>query len=364
MKQFLAFVHKEFYHIFRDRRSVMILLGMPIVQIILFGFAITTEVSNARLAVLDESKDVTTQRIITQLDASNYFDLTRNLKSYDEVEPLLKKGNIDLVLLIGPHFERELKHSGKVDLQLMVDGCDVNNATLLTNYAQQIINSTLHSNNLTAGTITPQIKLLYNPAMKSAYNFVPGVMGIILMLICAMMTSISIVREKETGTMEVLLVSPIHPIAIILAKAIPYLVLSAMNVISIVLLSVFVLQVPVAGSLWLLGSLSVLFIIVALALGLFVSTCVNTQIAAMLISGMMMMIPTVLLSGVIYPIESMPVALQYFSDIIPAKWFIMAMRKVMIEGVGLSCILKEVGVLCFMGVVLITASLKKFSIRL
>ena len=238
---------------------------------------------------------------------------------------------------------------------------------MLTNYATNIIASyqqQLMAQQEVPLRITPEIKLLYNPQMKSAYNFVPGVMGLILMLICAMMTSISIVREKETGTMEVLLVSPIRPIFIIIAKAVPYFTLSCINLITILLLSYFVLDVPVAGSLFWLGTISVLFIFVALALGLLISTIAQTQVAAMLISGMVMMMPVLLLSGMIFPIESMPALLQWISDIIPAKWYIMAVRKIMIEGLGISFALKEVGILILMATVIITISLKKFNQRL
>ena len=200
--------------------------------------------------------------------------------------------------------------------------------------------------------------------MKSAYNFVPGVMGLILMLICAMMTSISIVREKETGTMEVLLVSPVKPLFIILAKAVPYFVLSFVNLITILLLSVYVLHVPVAGSLFWLVAVSLLFIFVSLALGLLISTVTRTQVAAMLVSGLMLMMPTMLLSGMIFPIESMPAILQGISTVIPARWYIQAVRKLMIEGVDISLVLTEIGILTVMAVLLITVSFKKFKNRL
>ena len=232
MKQFIAFVKKEFYHIFRDRRTMLILLGMPVVQIILFGFAISTEVKNVRLAVLDPSNDVVTRKIIDRLDASEYFTVTRRFHSPREMEAAFLKNKIDMV----------------------VDATDPNMSTSQINYATGIVSAVgqemISPGISSSARLTPDIKLLYNPQMKSAYNFVPGVMGLILMLICAMMTSISIVREKETGTMEVLLVSPVKPLFIILAKAVPYFVLSFVNLVTILLLSVFVLDVPVVGSLF------------------------------------------------------------------------------------------------------------------
>ena len=366
MKQFIAFVRKEFYHIFRDRRTMLILLGMPVVQIILFGFAITTEVKNVRLAVLDPSNDVVTRKIIDKLDASEYFTVTRRFHSPQEMEAAFLKNEVDMAVVFGESFSDGL-YSGDARVQLVVDATDPNMATTQTNYAAGIIamaGQEMSPPNLSIGRLTPDIKLLYNPQMKSAYNFVPGVMGLILMLICAMMTSISIVREKETGTMEILLVSPVKPLFIILAKAVPYFVLSFVNLITILLLSVFVLDVPVVGSLFWLIVVSLLFIFVSLSLGLLISSVTRTQVAAMLASGLILMMPTMVLSGMIFPVESMPLILQGISDIIPARWYIQAVRKLMIEGVPVIQVYKEIGILLLMAVVLITISFKKFKYRL
>lgn len=367
MKQFLIFIRKEFYHIFRDKRTILILLGMPVVEIILFGFAITTEVNNVRIAVLDPSQDVSSRHITEQLDASKYFTVSKILRTPAEIEKTFQEGNTDLCVVFSDHFDSQLRHSGEASVQLIADATDPNTANQLTGYATNIIAS--YQQQLTAQEkmpfqIIPEIKLLYNPQMKSAYNFVPGVMGLILMLICAMMTSISIVREKETGTMEILLVSPVKPIFIIIAKAVPYFLLSCVNLITILLLSVFVLHVPVAGSLFWLSIISMIFIFTALALGLLISTIARTQVAAMLISGMAMMMPVMLLSGMIFPTESMPAILQWVSDIIPAKWYILAVKKIMIEGLGISFVLKETGILIGMALFLILLSLKKFKVRL
>ena len=309
MKQFIAFVKKEFYHIFRDRRTMLILLGMPVVQIILFGFAISTEVKNVRLAVLDPSNDVVTRKIIDRLDASEYFTVTTRFHSPQEMETAFRKNKIDMAIVFGERFADGL-YTGDARVQLIVDATDPNMSTTQSNYAASIVSSAgqeMLPPNVFVTRLTPDVKLLYNPQMKSAYNFVPGVMGLILMLICAMMTSISIVREKETGTMEVLLVSPVRPLFIVLAKAVPYFVLSFVNLTTILLLSVFVLDVPV---------------------------------------------------------ESMPVILRAISDIIPARWYIQAVRKLMIEGVPVVLVLKEIGILLLMAVVLITISIRKFKYRL
>jgi ABC-2 type transport system permease protein len=346
---------------------MLILLGMPIIQIILFGFAITNEVKEAKIVVFDPSNDVATRRIAKQLDASNYFHIVRYLKSPKELDNVFQDGNITMAVVFDERFNDNLLHTGKAQIQLIADATDPNTATMLTQYASAIIGDyqqDLMTQNKVPYQIASEIKLLYNPQMKAAYNFVPGVLGMILMLICAMMTSIAIVREKELGTMEVLLVSPMKPIFIILAKAVPYFTLSAVNLVTVLLLSVFVLNVPVAGSLFWLFAVSLLFIFVSLAIGLLVSTLVNTQMAAMLASAMGLMMPVILLSGMIYPIENMPMPLQIVSNIIPAKWYISAVKGLMIKGVDIFAIGKEVIILAIMAVVLITISLKKFKIRL
>lgn len=367
MNQFIAFVQKEFYHIFRDKRTIMILLGMPVIQIILFGFAITTEVKNTRLAIYDPSKDVMTQRIVERFAASEYFRVERVFDYPQEIEKAFRKGEVDLVIVFGEHFSERLLHTGDAAIQLIVDATDPNTATTLTGYATGILSSFKQEQAEAASVpyrIVPEVKLLYNPQMKSAYNFVPGVMGLIFMLICAMMTSISIVREKETGTMEILLVSPLKPLYIIIAKAIPYFVLSCANLATILLLSVYVLHVPVAGSFLGLMLVSLLFILVSLALGLLISNLVKTQVAAMLISGMALMMPVILLSGMIFPIEGMPRLLQSVSSVIPARWYIAAVKKLMIEGLGISAIFRELLILSVIALLLITVSLKKFKNRL
>jgi len=367
MKQFLVFVEKEFHHIFRDRLTLWILLGLPILMLSLFGFAITTEVKNTKMAVYDPSRDAATQTIINRLRANDYFIFTRYLSSAHEIEEAFRKGEVGIVVVFSEQFYDNLLHTGDAQVQLITDGTDPNTATILNTYATNIIMSyqqELSNLNGVPYQIVPGAKLLYNPEMKGAYNFVPGVMGMILMLICAMMTSISIAREKEKGTMEVLLVSPMKPLVIIFAKAIPYLVLSLVNLATILLMSVFVLKVPIAGSLLVLVTLSVTFIFVCLALGLLISTMVESQLVALLFSGMALMAPIILLSGMVFPIENMPWFLRILSNIIPARWYIEANRKVMIKGLGFGSIAKEMLILGSMAVVLITVSLKKFKNRL
>ena len=307
-----------------------------------------------------------TRHIVDRINASEYFMVTRLLHSPQEVEKAFREGDTDLAIVFGTQFADRL-YAGDAEIQLITDATDPNMATTQVNYATGIIAS-VKQEMMPAGvsvpTIVPDVKLLYNPQMKSTYNFVPGVMGLILMLICAMMTSISIVREKETGTMEILLVSPVRPLFVILSKAVPYFVLSFINLITILLLSVYVLHVPVAGSLFWLIVVSLLFIFVSLALGLLISSVTRTQVAAMLASGLILMMPTMILSGMIFPIESMPLVLQVISDVLPARWYIQAVRKLMIEGVDVAFVVKEIIILAFMAIVLITISFKKFKNRL
>ena len=339
----------------------MILLGMPVLQIILFGFAITTELNHSRVAVLDPSKDAVTTRITERIDENRYFSVVKELSSASDIETVFRHDEADIVVAFTPDFDANLS-TGEAGIQLVVDATDPNTGNMMAGYVQGIVGQALQSGTQSSPIV--QTHLLFNPQMKSAYNFVPGVMGLILMLICAMMTSISIVREKETGTMEVLLVSPIRPIFIILAKAEPYLVLSCVNLATILLLSVYVLHVPVEGSLWTLSFLSLLLIAVALSLGLLISCVVQNQVAAMIVSGMGLMMPVMLLSGMIFPIESMPAVLQWISNIIPARWYIQAVKKVMIEGLGMAAVWHEALILSGMAALLIGLSLKKFKERL
>ena len=373
MKQFLTFVKKEFYHILRDTRTMLILLVMPIVQIILFGFAITTEVKNTPMAILDPSKDVATRQITERLAASDFFTLTRELHSSEDVEKAFQTGDVKLVVVFSENFQNNLINTGEAAVQVIADASDPNQANTFANYASNIIVSTCQElaskGNVSAGNmrpmrIIPEIKMLYNPQMKGAYNFVPGVMGLVLVLICAMMTSISIVREKEMGTMEILLVSPLKPIYIILAKITPYFALSIINLTSILLLSVFVLGVPIAGNLFLLILLSLLFIFVGLSLGVLISNIVETQVAAMLISAVVMMMPTMLLSGMMFPVESMPKILQWISVIPPNRWYVEGVIKLMIMGVDAKYVIKEFAILGVMALILLVVSLKKFNIRI
>lgn len=367
MKQFISFVKKEFYHIFRDRRTLFILLGMPVVQIIIFGFALTNEVKNSRIAILDNSKDAATSSLTAELDASRYFDLGKNLTDSRQLEEEFRKGRIKMAIVFPRNFGEDLQHFNKAQVQLIADASDPNTANQLVNYATSVImdyQNRITNNRQLPYTINTEMRMLYNPQLKGAFNFVPGVMAMVLLLVCTMMTAITIVREKETGTMEILLVSPVKPMRVVIAKAIPYLLLSTINIISILLLSVFVLEVPVNGSLPLLLGISVLFILVSLSLGLLISAGAATQQTAMFISLVALFLPTVMLSGFMFPVENMPLPLRAVSNIVPAKWYYSMVKSVMIKGLGVRAIWKELLILTGMLVFLLSLAIKKFKIRL
>ena len=367
MEQFITFVRKEFYHIFRDRWTMIILLVLPIVMLILFGFMMSTEVKNTHFAVYDPSRDMATQGIMNKLSMSEYFIFDGYLNSPNQIEKVFRKGKIGLVVVFSGRFFDHMMHTGDAQVQLIADGSDPNTASTLTMYATSLIASyqqDLKGEMKVPYQIKQDIKFLYNPTLKGSYNFVPGVMGMILMLICAMMTSVSIAREKELGTMEILLVSPMQPFQIIISKVVPYFFLSVINFLTILVISVFVLGVPVIGSLGLLICISLIFIFVSLALGLLISSAVDKQMVALLISAMVLMMPVMMLSGMMFPIENMPWILQGLSQIIPAKWFMSAVKKIMLQGLGFSSVYKEFIVLSFMAIVLVALSIKRFKYRL
>ena len=351
MKQFFNFVIKETKHIFRDTRTMLILFGMPIVLMLLFGFAITNDVKNVRTIVVTQYMDYLTQKAVDRLAASEYFNIIDNVPTSREAEQQIRHQKADLAII----FTKDIGSKYR-NIQLMVDGSDPNMAQQWTNYASAVIMNK-------QGDIVNS-KMLYNPQMKSAYNFVPAIMGMLLMLICAMMTSISIVREKEKGTMEVLLVSPIRPLMIIIAKAIPYLLLAFGILITILIMARYVLDVPLQGSLNWIIIVSIIYILLALSLGLLISNIAQTQLVALLLSAMVLLMPVVMLSGMIFPIESMPRILQYIAAIVPPRYYIEAMRKLMIMGVGIEEVSKEVSILSGMAILFLAIALAKFNKRL
>lgn len=367
MKQFLAFVKKEFYHVFRDSKTLLMLFGVPVMMILLFGFALTNEIKNSKIVICDYAQDDASHHITRLMEAGSNFVIEKSILSHLQIEQAFHEDNIKLVVVFPPKFNQDLLHFNQAQIQVIADASDPNTATTLTGYVNAMVAEYQMSLQHQQGIpyqIIPEVRMLYNPELKGATNFVPGVMALVLLLVCVLMTSVSIVREKEKGTMEVLLVSPFNPFRVIISKAIPYFVLSMVNLTVILVMGVFALGMPFNGSVFLLYAVSALFIITALSLGLLISNSTNSQQAAMLFSLMGMLIPTLLFTGFMFPIENMPLPLQVISNIVPSKWYYIMVKAIMIKGLGFSAIWKETTILFGMTVFLLALSLKKFKIRL
>jgi len=367
MKQLIIFVRKEFKHVFRDNKTLLMLFGLPIAQIILFGFALTNEIKHSKIVICDYAQDISSQQITDRLANSKNFVIKRSIIDKNEIEESFKEGDVKLVVVFPNHFHDDLYQNNKADMQVIADASDPNTASILTGYINSIVSMYQQEINR-AGSfsvkIVPEIRMLYNPELKGATNFVPGVMALVLLLVCVLMTSVSIVKEKEKGTMEILLVSPMNPFTVIIAKAIPYFFLSLINLTVILLMSIFILDMPMNGSIILLYVVSSILILCALSLGLLISNVTETQQAAMLISLMGMLLPTVLLSGFMFPLENMPMFLQVVANVVPSKWYYIIVKAIMIKGLGIASIWKEVLILSGMTMGLLLISLKKFNIRL
>lgn len=366
MLRFLSFVKKEFIHIIRDRRTILIMFGLPIVQVVLFGFAITTEIRDANIAILDMSKDNVTRSISSKILSTGYFKLDRYLDNEEEVEKAFQEGRVKEVILFHKDFASSFQ-KGNARVHLIADATDPNTGTTLINYTSAIMLDYAKSHNASLNIKSPlsiETRMWYNPELKGVYYFIPGVIAVILMIVSAMLTSISLTREKELGTMEVLLASPMKPGQVILAKVVPYLTLSFINALIILVLGRSIFGLPMEGSTALLLLETFLFIILALALGVFISTKVATQQVALMLSLFALLLPTILLSGFIFPVENMPFILQVISNIIPAKWFVVVVKEIMLKGSGIEFIWKETLVLFGFTVVLIAASIKNYKIRL
>ena len=359
---FLSFVKKESLHILRDVRTMMIVLLIPVVLMILFGFAISTEVNNLNVAIVAPNRTEGVRQVVERLTNNPYFTVVDYDSSVD-IDKVLRSGEADAVVVFDEDYEHLIAERAEgiatpPAIQFIFDASNTNIAQTGAAYLQNVVSSDHSQQELL------NLHLLYNPQMKSAYNFVPGIMGLIFILICAMMTSVSIVREKEMGTMEVLLVSPVRPIKIILAKMIPYFVISCINLATILLIAHYLLDVPMSGGLGGIVFISLIYLILALALGLLVSTLASSQVVALLISAMVMLLPMMMLSGMVFPIENLPTVLRPLPYIVPARWYIEAIRKMMIMGLPLSAVVKEVLILILMTFVLMGVSLKKFKDKL
>jgi ABC-2 type transport system permease protein len=367
MKQLITFIRKEFYHVFRDPKTLLILFGLPIVQITIFGFALTNEIKNSKVVIVDYANDANSRAIIDKLASSKEFEIDTYLMSSSQIEASFRKGNIKLAIVFPANFSDDLAHNKSAQIQVIADASDPNTASTLTTYVTNIVKGyqlEMMGPQAIPFTISPQIRMLYNPELKGAHNFVPGVMALVLMLVNVLMTSVSIVKEKELGTMEILLVSPFSPFLVIISKAIPYFLLSLVNVALILAMSVYMLDMPINGSLALLFAESALLIITSLSLGLLISNLTNSQQTAMLISLMAMMVPVMLFTGFMFPLENMPMPLQVIANIMPSKWYYIIIKSIMIKGLGFAAIWKETLILVGMTVFLLFVSFKKFKIRL
>lgn len=366
MKRFIGFVIKEFHHIFRDVKTMLILFGLPIAQILIFGFVVTNDLKDIRVAVVDLSKDEASKQLIQKVFSSGYFLPDEIYYAPVDVEAIFREGNVKQVIIIEEGLATSLGRGEDAKIQLLADASDANTANLVVNYTRGILRDFEREMQAKTGPVLSiqESRMVFNAEMRGVFMFVPGTMALILMLVSAMMTSISIAREKELGTMETLLVSPLRPLQIILGKVTPYVAISFINTLSILLLAYFVFGMPVKGNLGLLLAECLLFTILALSLGILISTLSNSQQVAMFISMFALMLPTLLLSGFIYPIENMPRVLQWLTMVMPPRYFITVIKAIMLKGVGLTYIWKETLIMGGMTTIFILLSLRNFKIRL
>jgi ABC-2 type transport system permease protein len=367
VNRFFGFVKKEFQHIFRDVRTLVILFGLPIVMIVLFGYVVTTEIRDVEVGIWDRSMDKASIQATQKIFSSGYFVPAGYLEREEEIGELFRSGKAKVVVIFEADFEKNLKRENRAAIKLITDASDANSAQMAQTYLQGVLMNYFQSMNPDVSipwSVNLKSRMFYNEEMKGVYMFVPGLMALILMLISALMTSVTITREKEFGTMELLLASPLKPREIILGKVTPYVLLSFVNALTIILLGFLVFKVPVAGSLWLLMLECMLYITLALSLGVLISTRAKTQQMAMFISLLGLMLPTLLLSGFIFPIDNMPRVLQWLTFIMPPRWFIVIVKNIMLKGTGFMYIWKETLILLGMTLFFILAAVKRFKIRL
>lgn len=366
MSALAGFMRKEVHHILRDRRTLAILLGLPLAQVLLFGFALRTEVSGVRLAVVDPYPDHATLALRSRFQGSELFTVVAVLQSPDHLPALFQKAAADQALVFPPGFASALHRPEGTLLQLITDATDPNTGSTMQAYAGAVIDA--WERDLGAGRwevrIVPQVRMRFNPTLESANLFVPGLIALVLTVIAALMSAISLSREKEQGTLEVLLVSPLRPWQIITGKVLPYLVLGLLNVVTVLLAAGLVFGVPFRGNVLLLLAESLLFIVASLALGVLIAAVTSSQRTAMIGALMGLMLPTMLLSEMIFPLESMPGWLRPLSNVVPGRWFVLISRGIMLKGVGLGHLWEETLILGAMTLVFLVAAVRRFDIRL
>jgi ABC-2 type transport system permease protein len=365
MKRTIAIAKKEFLHIIHDPRSLMIIFAMPVIQLILFGYALNMEVNNIDLAVIDYNKSKISRELIRQFEGNKYFRPFYYNGNPSAVEKLFLQRQARAILIIGHEFDAEFEKQVQTHVQFLYDASDPNAAQLIYNYCSQVITKF----NAKFGGVSPipfqiEPRIWYNPDMKSTYFFVPGLVAMILVMISALLTSITLTREKETGTLEQILVSPVKPMEIIVGKVLPYIGMAFLDGMLILTIGILLFGVPFAGSYVLLMLLATLYIIVALSLGLMISAAVKTQQVAMMLAISITLLPTVMLSGFIFPIDSMPEILQWVTYIVPAKYFIVIIRGIMLKGNTILHLATQAAFLFVMAAILLRVALHKFSLNL
>jgi ABC-2 type transport system permease protein len=366
MKSLIGLLRKEALHIVRDRRTLTVLVLLPIVQVAVFGFAIRTDIDRIRLVIVDRAVDDMSLRLRARFGATTTFRTVAVLSNTDGLEPLFRSGDAQAAVVIEPRFAQRLGRGEPTHLLIISDSTEPNTGSLIQGYAERVIQPFEREVRADAGAIrvVPQPRLRFNPTAESKNVFVPGLMAFILTIISSLMTAITITREKETGTMETLLVSPLRPWQIIVGKVAPYLALGFVSEIGVLLEARLLFGVPLRGSVALLLAEGLLFILVSLSLGVLISARTSNQRVAMLGALVGTMLPTLILSGFIFPLESMPAPLQAVSSIVPARWFVVIVRGIMLKGVGITSLWPETTVLAVMAFVLLTASMRSFSARL
>ncbi|MCC7244128.1 MAG: ABC transporter permease [Saprospiraceae bacterium] len=367
MRTFLAFIRKEFRHVMRDRRSLFVIIGMPVTMLLLYGFALSNEVKNSKIAILDLSKDDVTAQLIERLDASRYFTVAEYINTPEQADALFRQGKARAAVVFQEGFQKHLQQTNSASVQIIADAADTNTGNTVAFYIANVFRE--YQNELLEQQKMPyriqiETQMAYNPQLKSAFNFVPGVMVLVLILLCAMLTAVAIVREKELGTMELILVSPARPWMMILAKAFPFLLIGMINVGVILTLSYTVMGLPMRGNLLLLLAECGLFVLLALSLGLLISTRTNSQQIALFISLVGLMLPSLVFSGFMFPLENMPKPMQVISHIIPTRYFFIILKNIMIKGLGWSYVWKETLIMAGITLFFLGMAVRSFKVRL
>lgn len=367
MKSLRGFIIKEFHHILRDRQTLSILLLLPLAQVVLFGFALRTDVRDVRLLIVDPTPDQASLELRSRFAASDLFDIVQVLPASDRLADWFERGAADQAIVLEPRLTHALRRGDGAQVLIITDTSDPNIGSTMQAYATAIIQSYEHELRTRTGqsiTIVPNTRMRFNPTLESVNLFIPGLIALVLTVVAALMSAISLSREKERGTLEILLVSPLRPWQIIVGKMLPYMLLGFAIVLSVIAAAWLIFRVPFRGSVTLLLAESLLFIVTSLGLGVLIASRTNSQRTAMMGALVGLMMPSTILSGMIFPIASMPAWLQPVTNVIPAKWFVLISRGIMLKGVGIEYLWQETLILGGMTLLLVVAAVRSFDIRL